>query len=136
MELGHPVIDQEHEALVACVNALVEVLFHDAVNGIPTPTQRSRLTTAVDALRRTTEEHFQSEERIMDGLGFPDREAHRQQHTELLQQFARFMEHFHSPRSESVAHTIRFLREWFEYHVENHDKPMVRWIAEHDSQPS
>ena len=130
MELGHPLIDQEHEALVGCINTLVEALFHDSVNGIPTPTEKSRIAGAVESLRSATEGHFRSEERLMEELGYPQRAGHNQQHAELLQQFGQFVTLFHSPRGESVAHTVRFLREWFEFHVDVHDGPLVRWINE------
>ena len=48
----------------------------------------------------------------------------------LRDQFDDFAAHFRSPNAGSVALALRFLREWFEYHIEFYDAPMARWINE------
>ena len=66
----------------------------------------------------------------MVSAGFPRIPEHRVQHASLLAQFEDFAEHFRSSHPGSVAMALRFLREWFEYHIEFYDAPMARWISE------
>jgi hemerythrin len=63
-------------------------------------------------------------------VSYPGLDDHRTQHAELLLQFSSFAEQFHSPQAGSVALALRFLREWFEYHIENFDAPLVSWLRE------
>jgi hemerythrin-like metal-binding protein len=130
-ELGHAVIDREHRELMELVNRLVEALFDPSAEDDATPhVRKQQIADAVDALGRATAEHFASEEAIMMSVGFPMLPEHRVQHASLLAQFDDFAAHFRSPHAGSVALALRFLREWFEYHIEFYDAPMARWIIE------
>jgi hemerythrin len=130
-DLGHAVIDREHRELMELVNRLVEALFDPAAEDDETPHVRKRqIADAVDALGRATAAHFASEESIMLGLGYPALAEHRDQHASLIAQFDDFAAHFRSEAAGSVAMALRFLREWFEYHIEFYDAPLTRWISE------
>jgi hemerythrin len=130
-ELGHAVIDREHRELMELVNRLVEVLFDPSAEDDETPhVRKQQIADAVDALGRSTAAHFASEESIMLAAGYPDFPAHRDQHASLIAQFDDFAAHFRSPTAGSVALALRFLREWFEYHIEFYDAPLTSWMRE------
>lgn len=130
-ELGHAVIDREHRELMELVNQLVDALFDPSAEDDATPSVRKQqIADAVDALDRATAAHFSSEESIMLAIGYPSLSEHRDQHASLLAQFDDFAAHFRSPNAGSVAQALRFLREWFEYHIEYYDAPLTRWIRE------
>ena len=47
---------------------------------------------------------------------------------EVQTQLDDFAEHFHASRADSLPHTVRFLREWFEFHIDTYDRALVRWL--------
>jgi hemerythrin-like metal-binding protein len=94
--------------------------------------RKRQVAEAVDALGRATAAHFASEDAIMQAVDYPGAARHRQQHAELLMQYEEFSIHFRSPQGGSVALALRFLREWFEYHIEHYDAPLVAWLRELD----
>ena len=130
-ELGHPVVDREHRELMELVNRLIDALFDPSAEDEEEPHWRKQqIADAVDALGKATAAHFDSEESIMAESGFPRLAEHRAQHESLLAQYGEFAEHFRSANDGSVALALRFLREWFEYHIEYYDAPMTAWLRE------
>jgi hemerythrin-like metal-binding protein len=79
-------------------------------------------------LRKVTQRHFQVEETIMRNAGYPAMAGHYRQHEDLLADFDSFAAGFYKTRDESTAHAIRFLQQWFEYHVQIWDQPLVTWL--------
>lgn len=130
-ELGHGVIDREHREIVELLNRLVEILFdRDADDDALPAVRKGQVAAAVDALGRATAAHFASEDAIMQAVDYPGAGEHRRQHAELLAQYEDFAVHFCGPQGGSIALALRFLREWFEYHIEHYDAPLVLWLRE------
>lgn len=125
MEVGHPTIDADHQALINHLNALVDTLFNDDAAGGHV---RERTAGMLDTLHGLIERLFGAETALMERCGFPNADEHAAQHQELLDQFVLFMEHFTAGTGESLAHFIRFLREWFDYHAETWDQPLAAWL--------
>lgn len=131
MELGHAVIDREHRDLVERVNRLADLLFDAAAEDDEAPhLHKQQIVDVVVALGEAAAAHFVSEEAIMQAVGYPGLPEHRAQHASLLLQYGDFAGHFRASQSSSIALALRFLREWFEYHVELYDAPLVGWISE------
>lgn len=129
--LGHAIIDEDHQEMANRINALGEAIFQPAVHSSPGE-RRARIDAAISALGDVTQRHFLAEETIMSNSGYPALASHRQQHEDLLRDFERFAVDFHKARSESRAHVIRFLKEWFEYHVQIWDQPLVTWLNQRE----
>jgi len=131
MELGHRQVDAEHRAMMVHLNQLVDAVFGVTQDGdgIHSGVGRlARIEAAIEALRRATVAHFSSEEALMASSSFPGMSVHADQHEELLDQLAKFAEQLHNNQAESLPHAVRFVREWFEFHVENYDRALVRWV--------
>lgn len=127
-DIGHSIIDADHRAMADAISALGESIFlpaHKEKSG----DRRERIEQSIHHLRTLAEQHFRSEEWIMETAGYPAMASHRGQHNDLLAEFDAFAGEFHKSGNESTAHAIRFLREWFEYHVLIWDKPLVDWLA-------
>lgn len=129
LHLGHEIIDQDHQTLATAINELVEVLF-SAPESLPAGERRARIDIGLSRLRARTERHFQDEEWIMETAGYPAFDSHQAQHASLLADLDTFAEHFHGPNGDSAAHAVRFLREWFEFHIQAWDAPLVSWLNE------
>ena len=135
-ELGHRQIDAEHKGLHLHINQLVDAVFGDPAEHVDRSGHESRrllIESLVDGLRAATADHFRSEEALMLASDFPAMKHHAEQHAELLDELARFAEHFHSTRADSLAHAVRFLREWFEFHLDTYDRALVRWLKTGES---
>lgn len=128
-ELGHPQVDAEHEAMLAKLNRLVDVVFQVGHDDGPNGGDRLRcIEDAVADLRQATVTHFASEEALMEKADFPAMRHHVEVHADLIEQLDRFAEHFHSTNADSLPHAVRFLREWFEFHIDTYDRALVRWV--------
>jgi len=129
MEVGHPTVDAGHKALVDHINAFVATLFDsDGDDDGHGTCIKARVAQALVGLRSAMVEFFRCEEALMGQREFPNLIEHRSQHQDLLAQFDLFVEHFTAGATDSVAHTARFLREWFDYHEENWDRPLGAWL--------
>lgn len=131
LELAHEQLDDEHKGMLERINRLFDAVFCDPERLAAEHGSADRtvcIEAAVAALQQTAAEHFRSEELLMLASDFPARENHAEQHRELLAQLQGFATHFHATHADSVPHTVRFLREWFEFHVDTYDRALVRWL--------
>ena len=77
--------------------------------------------------------HFQEEERLMAVSGYPDLQAHRQEHLAFVEAFkghqARIAQL--ATEAEKLAETtelLRFLNEWFDAEVMGRDRDFVQFL--------
>lgn len=125
MAIGHPIVDAEHKVLFDHINDFVDSVFGDEGLGSQVKSRMSRL---LDGLRANLAEMFRTEEILMRQRGFPNLAEHRREHRELLDQFDQFVGHFNATAGASLAHAVRFLREWLDFHLENWDRPLGAWL--------
>lgn len=125
MAIGHPSIDADHKALLDQINVLVDTAFGDDSHG---SCVKARTEQLLADLRVAMAELVQSEESLMLQYDFPNVVEHRREHVELLKQFDHFVREFSASAGASLAHAVRFLREWFDYHEENWDRPLGDWL--------
>jgi diguanylate cyclase (GGDEF)-like protein/hemerythrin-like metal-binding protein len=74
---GHALIDQEHQALFALINALLD----------QTASRKARplaFETAFSKLMTHAQMHFAHEEALLDSLGYADLDTHKMQHQALI----------------------------------------------------
>lgn len=126
MEIGHPIVDAERKALLEQINNLVDAVFGTAGLGAHVKARMSRM---LGRLRAVMAEMFHTEEILMQQRGFPKLEEHRREHRELLVQFDQFVRVFNTSAGASLAHAVRFLREWLDFHAENWDRPLRTWLG-------
>ncbi|HVI49824.1 MAG TPA: bacteriohemerythrin [Candidatus Sulfotelmatobacter sp.] len=104
-------IDTHHKNLFVRANAL----FNALANGQNREEVVEALTFLIDYARY----HFFEEERLMERYGYPDLEAHRQRHRQLMDQIAVLQTRFDSI-SESELSSI--LKEWVVSHILSEDR--------------
>lgn len=76
--VGNEEMDRQHRALVAAAVELQETIASNA------PQVKSRCAALLECARR----HFTSEEGLMLASGYPEYDAHRHEHQQLLNQLA------------------------------------------------
>lgn len=127
-DVGHPIIDHDHAAMAAAINELAR--FYQADGGAATDIdRRAKLAAAIAEMREVTAKHFQSEQWIMENAGYPTLNAHRRQHEDLLAEFDAFSAQFQATPASEGEHVLRFLRDWFVFHVQTWDEAFARWLA-------
>ncbi|HSL59893.1 MAG TPA: bacteriohemerythrin [Acidimicrobiales bacterium] len=127
LELGVPAMDDDHRRLVASIAAVGTSLG---------ASDAAAIDAAFDALSAETVAHFAREEAVMVRLGYPEVDAHREEHRRLLGAVARFRAQDHG-RADGRS-VVRLLEEWFTNHVHGADQAFATWASatvdtEHDS---
>lgn len=130
LELGHPIIDPDHQGLVEAINRLARLIGPEAGDGLAEDERRKQVAAASQALREATEKHFQSEAWIMETAAYPALKAHQNQHQQLLAEYDAFAADFLHPAGGNAEPALNFLRDWFLYHMQTWDQSFVSWLAE------
>ena len=83
LKIGHPQIDVEHTQLLVLLDRVADSLRSGNEVGC---------ADIINELTRALENHIESEEEIMKGLGYPDLAEHRQAHLEAKIRFDALIE--------------------------------------------
>ena len=125
LNTGNAQIDEQHRRIFQIFNHLFRAI------------QKHRAHEAVfkvlGALSMYVVAHFNLEENLMTGAGYPGLEAHRAAHAEVRGQVEALVDRFHAtglPPQELLA----FMEHWLHDHVEHQDKALVRFLAQEQLQ--
>lgn len=124
MSVGHPVIDEDHRALIAIINDFEKA----AAAGSTTA-----LSTTLRRLHTYAREHFAREEALQVRIGFPFAQAHGQEHRRLIalvedKARAWFVDRSQPLGPEVVEEMAGFLRRWLVEHILTQDRAMQPYI--------
>jgi hemerythrin len=84
----------------------------------------------LDELREYTVYHFNAEEQQMEKHNYPEYEAHKAQHKELIKQLEDLINSFKAGESGITTDTYRFLNKWLTNHIMNADKKYTTFFKE------
>lgn len=122
LQLGHRVLDSQHEELISLLNELDDVLAGDA-EGV------------ADILRRLDAYvlfHFGTEESLMLGLKQPEQlAAHRTEHRHFVEQMAALREQADNSPAEAIAHLADYLTAWLRDHILVSDRRLAQALNQH-----
>lgn len=107
------VADDQHQTLFGLLNDL-----DDTVPG----GDRAAIGEKLDSLVNFVVEHFAEEERLMTQTGYPDYDAHKSEHTKLLETCGGVVEKFKAGESDITQDTTAFVKDWLVNHIPNVDK--------------
>lgn len=118
-ELGHPRIDAEHRIFLDLIQAISRF---EAEHASP-----ERVAGTILELLKYAEFHFVSEENLMQDVGYPDIESHRQEHRILL---ARLADNIAEARAghKNMEEMAGFLYDWFSHHTLHVDMQLIRYL--------
>jgi len=123
--VSNPEMDAHHQRLFRLLNDLHEAIL----------TQRGRVDMGpiIDRLFEHTLNHFAAEEQLMESCGYPDLEAHRQEHERLLERVREMDATYRHPKSgkwEVVPEAFAFLlKDWLMEHILVMDKAYAPFVA-------
>ena len=119
MGVGNELIDSDHRYLICLINTVELSLVSKDDN--------QTILMAIGQLAAYTQTHFSREEVLQERIGFPQRQAHRVRHRELIDKLNAFQtkipdlpfesDHYH----HTVTQLVGFLRKWLLDHVIKED---------------
>jgi len=124
--LGFAGLDDMHQVIFSHIVALSEALQQDA---------RAKAEQLVVKLVEWTQEHFLSEERMMQAHGYPQSPflEHRQQHTKFREFLETLALEIHVGQTPALRIAFRcqfLLLDWFISHISITDRHLERFLAE------
>ena len=113
--VGNEVLDSQHKALIELVNEL---------------TEDADLADVLAGLRRYGDEHFRTEETLLEAAGYPDIEEHRTYHLAFRTWLAGVIEAHRSGGDDAIARRDihHYLCVWLANHLLVHDKAFEPWL--------
>jgi len=121
LAVGVAEIDEQHQAIIGLINDLA------ARQG---QAEEADAAKALTFLRAYLHDHFDLETELMLDLGYPELDAHRQQH-ELFANHVIFFEiekEFGVVSEQMLADILVFLKEWFISHITKEDKALGEFV--------
>lgn len=110
LSVGHEALDAQHRVLINLINRL-----DDMINmNVPT----ADFGMILDELLLYVVGHFDYEEQLLAITGYPDFDAHIEEHMAMRTKIAAFCQRFHHDDSLAIREeTLSFLQDWFSHHV-------------------
>lgn len=109
MSVGVERIDKQHRQLIDLLNALHSEML--AGRGL------QAVLEVLDNLVEYTKTHFAAEESMFRNHGYPQAQAHKQQHDELTDKAIALHREVSSGRATLTLPTMNFLKDWLSNHI-------------------
>ncbi|MGA7651103.1 MAG: bacteriohemerythrin [Terracidiphilus sp.] len=119
--VGVRAMDQQHGVLEDTLNDLRQA----AAQG-----SRARAAKELERLVEFTRQHFTSEERLLEQMGFPALAEHRAAHAHLLERVERVLERTQHRQTGEMQAAAAEVRGWFAEHIEQLDQNYGEWLNE------
>ncbi len=122
LSIGVPEMDEQHRKLVDLLNR-----FYDAVEK---GERAEAVTTLLQGAKDYTNFHFNSEERFMEEIGYPELEAHRKAHQNLVSEVNLAEEKYKQGDEKAVRGLASFLLSWIYTHIAKTDRKYAEFYRE------
>ena len=113
--VGHAMMDDTHREFAELVNTMLVADDAD-------------FASALDAFAHHAEEHFGSEERLMDKYAFPPRECHADEHANVLASVREVQALVAAGDVDTGRGLAQALADWFPGHSAQMDSALAIWV--------
>jgi hemerythrin-like metal-binding protein len=125
IELGHPLIDDQHKQLLILAEAVVHPLLNSK--------QHQPGADELQALIDYAQAHFAMEEGLMRDAGYLDLAMHANQHVSLLTELRTYCSRIRHGQNTNPVGLVAFLRNWIVLHVDTADRQLVVWLKSREA---
>ena len=120
LKLDIPEIDSQHETLIGLINLLHETMLQGA--------NRAALDGLLSKLLEHTRNHFAYEEQLMSQHNYPGYEAHKSEHSRLMQHLVDLTERYNNGELLLSFAIVLELKGWAVVHIEKSDKQLGTFL--------
>lgn len=120
MDIGLPMIDDQHKRLIDLSNGLLQAM----VNGMGMDV----LEEVFSELKAYTIYHFDAEEQFMEGIGYPGLDEQRACHNRLVAEVERFQERYFNKEAISPSEALDFMNAWIVAHIKEKDTGIADFV--------
>ena len=121
--VGIRAIDVQHKKLVGMINGLHKAMRERASN--------AAMTRLVDELKNYTVEHFNTEEKLFDRYGYPQKADHKVLHEKFVSQVMEFDSALRSGKAKVTMDVMHFLKDWLVQHIQGEDRKYTSFLNRH-----
>lgn len=114
LSVGVTEIDDQHKELIKMINEL-----NKAIHGGWGKEARKKV---IDKLVEYTRVHFTTEESVMSIAGYPDVEAHKKKHHDLILAVKEYIKKYEQNPDASSYDLLFFIKKWLTEHIIKSDK--------------
>lgn len=121
LTVGNPTMDEGHQRQIGLVDSLIGAITNDAGDRV-----------VQDLLLRLVEEtsdHFAAEHDLMKGSGFPEYEAHVEEHDRLLQYVSSLLASHAAGKTRLTLEVARSLKPWLTQHIRHRDRALASYLV-------
>jgi hemerythrin-like metal-binding protein len=120
LKLDIPEIDSQHETLIGLINLLHETMLQGA--------DRAALDALLSQLLEHTRNHFAYEEQLMSQHNYPGYEAHKSDHSRLMQHLVDLTERYKNGELLLSFAIVLELKGWAVVHIKKSDKQLGTFL--------
>lgn len=118
--VGNEIIDNDHRGLFDTLNSL------ESAAKWPNPED---IAVILETLIDYTRTHFQREERLMRGVGYPEFDEHQAKHDAFTRKVLAIRKIYHEdPDSVDLVKLVEFLRGWLLRHILGSDRDYIPFL--------
>ena len=121
--VGVASVDHEHRQMIELINELDAQIGEHA--------DAERLELYLGEIYAAIAAHFALEERFMRNANYPEYEAHKQDHEDLLDELVAIMDHFVADPVAGAEHLATQLGGWFKIHFSSFDARLHGALGDH-----
>jgi hemerythrin len=122
--IGIPLVDNQHKGLVNITNKL----FKGCLRG--DEAARLYFLKTIHEAVDYAKYHFNTEEKIMERVNYPNYLAHKGQHQDFVRELVQEVQSFQADKRFVPNMMVRYLRDWVLSHIALSDKQLGSYIAE------
>lgn len=120
---GVAIIDQQHRQLFETLNRLHEKRQNPK-------SDRGDFLTTLDSLKQYAHFHFDEEERLMAEAGYPELDAHREEHQAFREKMTEFQQLSHTAELKDLfSESLSYLFDYLVKHVQQEDRRYVPYLT-------
>jgi hemerythrin-like metal-binding protein len=122
MTVGVESIDNDHKNLLSLINDLQTAVYYHMGESF----ERKAIGELVDY----TKYHFEREEGMMRAADYPNFQAHKLEHLEMIAQVKEFLAAYDKDRGATVDKMGDFLKTWLVNHIRGSDQKYTPYLRE------
>ncbi|MBI1209442.1 MAG: bacteriohemerythrin [Azospirillum sp.] len=128
MSVGSDVLDGHHKMIIDCLNRLQPLIGSEE--------READIASVVEALEEFVLIHFSEEEQCMKKAGYPDWQAHKEQHDRMFDIVFGLKADLDHGRTIDAERLFELFYDWLLQHILGEDRKYMSYIANPTPHPT